>query len=323
MSLPSTFAAKVLGLRVVCPLREAWEASGAETSEEWGTMTKFPYPVRRPKLGKYPNSPFSLRLLNAPNSEDRGLKVRFSLATIAFDTENQLKCLRYYRRKGKTHLQTPILTINSAFSNLKVRAPADFPGPLCKGKDNLQTFWEMNLAIPSHIVVFSHWKELYVLKFYVRADFQSDPLRAQKWLKSDFWGLEMTKKVTSKSSLSPTDLGVLGSVGASADHKGWGQQLFNFQSPAVHWMARTSSLNCLSCRNPYQIPLSLNPSPLFTEKPFLFTKKCFVGSPAQKSAPIMCLFCSLQIAAISALIFNRSRGDSAAISRSALRFDCD
>ena len=33
-------------------------------------------------------------------------------------------------------------------------------------------------------------------------------------------------------------------------------------------MARTSSLNCLSCRNPYQTPLSLNPSPLFTEKPF-------------------------------------------------------
>ena len=52
-------------------------------------------------------------------------------------------------------------------------------------------------------------------------------------------------------------------------------------------MARTSSLNCLSCRNPYQTPHSLNPSPLFTENPFLFTKKCFVGSPAQKSAPIL------------------------------------
>ena len=35
---------------------------------------------------------------------------------------------------------------------------------------------------------------------------------------------------------------------------GFGQQLFNFRSPAVHWMARTSSLNCLSCRNPYQTP---------------------------------------------------------------------
>ena len=30
----------------------------------------------------------SLRLLNALNSEDRGLKVRFSLATIAFDRES-------------------------------------------------------------------------------------------------------------------------------------------------------------------------------------------------------------------------------------------
>ena len=51
-------------------------------------------------------------------------------------------------------------------------------------------------------------------------------------------------------------------------------------------MARTSSLNCLSCRNPYQAPHSLNPSPLFTENPFFFTEKCFVGSPAQKSAQI-------------------------------------
>ena len=32
--------------------------------------------------------PWSLRLLNALNSEDRGLKVRFSLATIAFDRES-------------------------------------------------------------------------------------------------------------------------------------------------------------------------------------------------------------------------------------------
>ena len=55
------------------------------------------------------------------NSEDRGLKVRFSLATIAFDRDYQLKCLKYYHRKGKTHLQTPILTIISAFSSLKVR----------------------------------------------------------------------------------------------------------------------------------------------------------------------------------------------------------
>ena len=28
--------------------------------------------------------------------------------------------------------------------------------------------------------------------------------------------------------------------------RGWGQQLFSFRSPAVHWMAQTSSLNLLS-----------------------------------------------------------------------------
>ena len=57
----------------------------------------------------------TLRLLNALNSEDRGLKVRFSLATIVFETFELIQCLKCYRRKGKTHLQTPILTIISAF----------------------------------------------------------------------------------------------------------------------------------------------------------------------------------------------------------------
>ena len=41
-----------------------------------------------------------------------------------------------------------------------------------------------------------------------------------------------------------------------------GLQLFSFQSPVVHWMARTSSQHCLSCRNPYQT------SSLFTENHF-------------------------------------------------------
>ena len=66
--------------------------------------------------------------------------------------------------------------------------------------------------------------------------------------------------------------------------RGWGQQLFSFQSPAVQWMARTSSLNCLSCRNPYQTPDSLNCLPSFHWKPLFFTEKCFVASPSQKSA---------------------------------------
>ena len=49
-------------------------------------------------------------------------------------------------------------------------------------------------------------------------------------------------------------------------------------------MARTSSLNCLSCRNPYQTPHSLNCLPPFHSKPLFFlTEKCHVASPSQKS----------------------------------------
>ena len=57
--------------------------------------------------------------------------------------------------------------------------------------------------------------------------------------------------------------------------------------PAVHWIARTSSLDCLSCRNPYQTPHSLNCLPPFHWKTPFFTEKCFVASPSQKSASIM------------------------------------
>ena len=42
-------------------------------------------------------------------------------------------------------------------------------------------------------------------------------------------------------------------------------------------MARTSSLNCFSCRNPYQTPHSPSCLPLYThthKKTFLFTEKC-------------------------------------------------
>ena len=71
--------------------------------------------------------------------------------------------------------------------------------------------------------------------------------------------------------------------------RGWGQQLFSFQSPAVQWMARTSSLNCLSCRNPYQTPNSLNCLPPFHWKTLFFPEKCFVASPSPKSALIWVL----------------------------------
>ena len=40
----------------------------------------------------YTMGPKTLRLLNALNSEDRGLKVRFSLATIAFETFELILC---------------------------------------------------------------------------------------------------------------------------------------------------------------------------------------------------------------------------------------
>ena len=46
---------------------------------------------------------------------------------------------------------------------------------------------------------------------------------------------------------------------------------------AVKQPNKVPSGSRIKCRNPYQAPHSLNPSPLFTEK-------CFVGSPAQKSA---------------------------------------
>ena len=64
--------------------------------------------------------------------------------------------------------------------------------------------------------------------------------------------------------------------------RGWGQQLFTFQSPAVHWMARTSSLNCLSCRNPYQTPHSLNCLPPLHWKTF-FSLKSASSHPLPKN----------------------------------------
>ena len=75
--------------------------------------------------------------------------------------------------------------------------------------------------------------------------------------------------------------------------RGWRQQLFRFQSLAVHWMARTSSLNCLPCRNPYQTLIHWIASPFSLKDPFFFTEKCFMAPPSQKSAPnviqVLCL----------------------------------
>ena len=65
--------------------------------------------------------------------------------------------------------------------------------------------------------------------------------------------------------------------------RGWGQQLFNFRSPAVQWMARTFSLNCLSCRNPDQTPHSLNCLPPFHWKPFFFSLTSASSHPLPKN----------------------------------------
>ena len=82
--------------------------------------------------------------------------------------------------------------------------------------------------------------------------------------------------------------------------RGWGQQLFSFQSPAVHWMARSSSLNCLSCRNPYQTPHSLNCLPLFTANPFFALKSASSHPLSRESAPILCCTCTM----FPGIIFN-------------------
>ena len=73
--------------------------------------------------------------------------------------------------------------------------------------------------------------------------------------------------------------------------RGWGQQLFRFRSPALQRMARTSSLNCLSCRNHCQTPDSLNCLPLFTESTFFPLKSASshplpkIGSDFHRTVP--------------------------------------
>ena len=57
-------------------------------------------------------------MLNALNSEDGGLKVRFSLATIAFDRESaQMLSNAIVAREKRTF--KPLSSLFSAFSNLK------------------------------------------------------------------------------------------------------------------------------------------------------------------------------------------------------------
>ena len=53
---------------------------------------------------------FTLRLLNALNSEDRGLKVCFSLVMIVFETFELILC-QMLSSQGKNAPSNPILTI--------------------------------------------------------------------------------------------------------------------------------------------------------------------------------------------------------------------
>ena len=80
--------------------------------------------------------------------------------------------------------------------------------------------------------------------------------------------------------ISPTELCLRADFWEGGEDSNF-KSLFSFQSPAVQWMARTSSLNCLSCRNPYQMPDSLSCLPPFHWKTLFFTEKCFVASPSK------------------------------------------
>ena len=65
--------------------------------------------------------------------------------------------------------------------------------------------------------------------------------------------------------------------------RGWGQRLFSFQSPAVHWMARPLHCIVFPIENPYQTPHSLNCLP------FSSLKNAWSHTPSQKSAPGVCV----------------------------------
>ena len=71
----------------------------------------------------------TLRLLNALNSEDRGLKVRFPLATIAFGRESA-QMSQILSSQGKNAPSNPLSSLFSAFSNLKGGAQMPFGRPL-------------------------------------------------------------------------------------------------------------------------------------------------------------------------------------------------
>ena len=70
------------------------------------------------------DTPYTLRLLNALNSEDRGLKVRFSLATIAFDRESaQMSQILSSQGKNAPSNPYPHYLVRLAASRLYLENP--------------------------------------------------------------------------------------------------------------------------------------------------------------------------------------------------------
>ena len=115
------------------------------------------------------------------------------------------------------------------------------------------------------------WRENYRENFQALAGFVSRGKREQRNFTRAFSMATSTHGFRTKFHGS-TSASLAEMTKSWCSGRGWGQQLFSFQSPAVHWIARTSSLNCLSCRDPYQTPHSLNCLPPFSLKcPFFHT----------------------------------------------------
>ena len=79
----------------------------------------------------------SLRLLNALNSEDRGLKVRFSLATIAFDRESaQMSRILSSQGKNAPSDPYPHYLVRLAASRVVKFSVTNFKPILLRGEIN-------------------------------------------------------------------------------------------------------------------------------------------------------------------------------------------
>ena len=81
----------------------------------------------------------------------------------------------------------------------------------------------------------------------------------------------------------------IGDLGAEI-WEGDERRRFKFLESSNPLNSRTSSLDCLSCRIPYQSLRSLNASPSFKEKALLFSDLWFVAFPSPNSAPTIGVF---------------------------------